>query len=210
MVTIVPTILETTPQGFASKIKQAQNKVHRVQIDVIEKQFRDNQTLFPEDWPSLPANVYFDIHLMVTQPLEWIDQIISQNPHLIISQIEALDDQVAFLVKLKRAGVKAGLAFDINTPFSKLNSEAFSLLDHILLMAIPVGFAGQKFHSSVLEKIKETKNRIPNIEVGIDGGIDLESAEACVKAGADVLNVNSFLWFDFENRLTQLQELTLK
>ncbi|NMC36572.1 hypothetical protein GYA49_06020 [Candidatus Beckwithbacteria bacterium] len=210
MAIIVPTILETTSQSFASKIEQAQNRVHRIQIDVIEKQFRDNQTLLPENWPPLPTDVHFDIHLMVTKPLEWVDQIISQHSHLIISQIEALDDQIAFLAKIKKVGVKAGLAFDVNTPLSKLNLEALSLLDHILLMAIPVGFAGQKFHSSVLEKIKEIKSKIPTMEIGIDGGIDLESAEACIKAGADVLNVNSFLWSDFENRLTQLQELTLK
>ncbi|MEK7634336.1 MAG: hypothetical protein AAB396_00405, partial [Patescibacteria group bacterium] len=146
------------------------------------------------------SNINLEIHLMIENPESVIDDWVKAGIKRIIIHIEAIN-----IVKFKKlisrlAGqnIKIGLAINPKTPIenivSYLSATASSSKRFVQILAVDPGLSGQKFQLQVLEKIKFLKKNYPDVVVEADGGINLETAEICKSAGADILVSFSYIW----------------
>lgn len=161
---------------------------------------------------SFKINAFNDIHLMINEPLKYLDDFLKCNPNLITLHYETIKKNKIKNIKeyLNNKNVKLGISIKPNTdiPYDILNN-----VDLILVMSVEPGFGGQKFIDSSLEKIKklaqyrEKSNLSYLIEV--DGGINQETGNKCVKAGADVLVSGSYIFKakDRKEAINKLKEL---
>lgn len=145
-------------------------------------------------------DINFELDLMVADAVQNFDIYTKMGARRIIFHIEAvgnLEEFKNFLEGLDmyfREMMEIGLAINIQTPLEQI----FSLIenvDFVQFMGIDkIGFQGQEFDSKVLEKIKTLKEKFPDLEIAVDGGVDLETAPALVSAGATKLVIGSAIF----------------
>ena len=193
-VQIVPAILEKEKEAVEKKLEQARKWVERIQIDVIDGKFVDNETVGLEDLMEIDKQIGWDVHLMVEEPIKLIEQCREAEVELVVGQIELMENQLEFVKLAKERQLRAGLGLDLETGVDFLDEEVIGELDQILLLAVKAGFSGQEFDKRVLEKIGQVRELGFEGEVCVDGGVNGETVEACVQAGANILAVGSGLW----------------
>lgn len=135
----------------------------------------------------------FDVHLMVTNPVQWIDPVIDAGAECISFHIEAVADARPLIEKIKSAKVKAGLAINPDTTLDTIDSEILSVLDRVIIMTVNPGFGGQKFIDQSM-KIKMLRQKFPKLDIMVDGGVNLETASVVTNAGATTLVTGSALF----------------
>lgn len=140
------------------------------------------------------TNLVCDVHLMITEPIRYVEDFAKAGADLITIHLEACEDVDATISKIKACGCKVGISIKPNTPVSALQPY-LEQVDMILIMSVEPGFGGQKFIPSSLEKISETKAMIDarglSIDIQVDGGIYTHNVEAVLKAGANIIVAGS-------------------
>ncbi len=208
---IYPAILEETKRGVEEKVKLVRGLVERVQLDVVDGLFADNLTVTPEDLREINwGELGVDVHLMVDDPMEWVEACLSLPKARLIAQVERLGSQSIFVdwVKGYREIKGVGLALKLETPIEALKEEILKEVEVIVLLAVKAGFQGQGFEKRVIEKIKRLKKMFEG-EVVVDGGVNQETIERLVEAGVDGVAVGSYLWQDkqVEQRINYLKKV---
>ncbi len=131
-----------------------------------------------------------DVHLMISQPQNYIDQFHASGANHLTIHIELDMDPLPMLEKIKSLGMKAGIAINPNTPLNKLE-PVISMLDMIILMSVHPGFGGQKFIPATLKKLAQLKSMLKNAKskalIEIDGGVTSENAKELMEQDADIL-----------------------
>ena len=139
-------------------------------------------------------SAFFDVHLMISHPLAYVDAFAKAGAGLINFHLESEDDPGAVLDAIRAAGCKAGMTIKPGTPAEDL-STWLDRLDLVLVMSVEPGFGGQKFQSSALRKLEalkaEREARGLQFLLEVDGGVNAGTAPFCVEAGADVLVAGS-------------------
>lgn len=139
-------------------------------------------------------SAFFDVHLMISHPLAYVDAFAKAGADLINFHLESEDDPGAVLDAIRAAGCKTGMTIKPGTPAEDL-STWLDRLDLVLVMSVEPGFGGQKFQSSALRKLEalkaEREARGLQFLLEVDGGVNAETAPFCVEAGADVLVAGS-------------------
>ena len=181
MVTIVPGILAKDVTSFEEQLKRVWGEVKRVQFDIIDGKFAPAETVGPEILMNVDTIVEFDAHLMVEKPEGWIEKCAVAGIAGVYGQVEKMEDPVKFIADAQMAGMRAGLAYDIETPLTKL-SEYIDDLDGVLLMSVKAGDQGQEFDERVLSKIKEVRKMSKRVKIIIDGGLDEVAIKRCFAA----------------------------
>ncbi|MBM6916164.1 ribulose-phosphate 3-epimerase [Gemmiger formicilis] len=144
---------------------------------------------------ALP-DAFFDVHLMIRDPLAYIEPFAKAGASLITFHLESDSDVGATLAAIKAAGCKAGISIKPATPVSALEPW-LDQLDLVLVMSVEPGFGGQSFMPGALDKLsalaQEKRRRGLPFLLEVDGGVDEASgtAAACVNAGAEVLVAGS-------------------
>jgi len=205
MAQIIPAILTDDKEQFKNQIAIVKKISRRFQLDVIDGQFVNNRTLAPQEIKK-PAGMLIDLHLMVVDPGKFIQQSISLKPNLIIIQYEIQKNITPYLQRIKDLKIHCGLAINPQTPIDEIGS-LLKLIDHLLIMAYPAGFAGQKFQSANLSKALQARKIKPDLEIGLDGGVSLSNIKLIAKANFDIINVNSAI-FKAKNPVRAYQRLT--
>lgn len=148
---------------------------------------------------SKVTDMYLDVHLMISDPAEYVDNFIKSNASLIVFHYEAVaENKIDELIDyIKRHNVDVGIAIKPNTPVSVLK-PFLPKLDLVLVMSVEPGFGGQTFNNSAVEKISElfkirTENKY-NYLIEVDGGINDLTAQVCREAGVDVLVAGSYIF----------------
>ena len=140
------------------------------------------------------TNLVCDVHLMITEPIRYVEDFAKAGADLITIHLEACEDVDATIAKIKACGCKVGISIKPNTPVSALQPY-LEQVDMILIMSVEPGFGGQKFIPSSLEKISETKAMIDDkglsIDIQVDGGIYTHNVEEVLKAGANIIVAGS-------------------
>lgn len=136
----------------------------------------------------------FDVHLMVLNPIRYIEEFARCGADIITVHLEACEDVNETIDAIHKAGCKAGLSIKPGTPAE----EVFPFLkrvEMILVMTVEPGFGGQKFIESTLSKITDVKNEInrigANVDVEIDGGVTRDNIDTILDAGANVIVAGS-------------------
>lgn len=172
-------------------------------IDVMDGKFveRDTSELMKDYATTLShiTNLGLDVHFMVENIEEYIDDYIDLNPEYISFHIEASKTKERTLENIntiKENGIKAALAISPDTSIDEIK-EYIPYLHMILVMTVVPGKGGQKLIPETLEKVKELKKYLEeenyDIDIEVDGGINAETAEAAKEAGADVLVAGSYI-----------------
>lgn len=199
MIKVIPAILvSNTDQLKEMLIRIEEAGVERVQIDVVDGVYEDNKTIDPIIFKDVETNLLLDFHLMVKEPINWIEKCVLAGADRIIGQIEQMSSQVEFVGKVTEVGAKVGLALDLDTPVNKLDSVILTNLDVVLVMSVAAGFGGQKFDESVLDKIKKIdeireRDDTPYL-ICDDGGITFENIDDVRVAGVDEVCVGRRLF----------------
>ena len=131
---IIPTILEKSFDQAWNKIRQVKEISKWVQIDVIDSKFNFGKTFELEllnNNPEETENILWEIHLMVDEPINWIEKCNFVGALRIIGQVEKMSDRESFVDAVKNLGIDVGLAMDIDTEIGQIPKE----VDLILLMA---------------------------------------------------------------------------
>ncbi|MFZ2152674.1 MAG: hypothetical protein WAV41_01285 [Microgenomates group bacterium] len=197
---IIPTIgLKKQYEEAEERIRQIRDYSNWIQIDVCDSVFAKGKTFELELLGKLDfetKNSLWDVHLMVKEPINWINKCVKVGASRIIGQSEMMSDKTMFLDKVKNEAAEAGLAFDVDTEVKTIEGD----WDIILLMGRRAGFGYFDFEGKVLDKIKKVKDM--GYRVGIDGGVDVDNYEKIVEAGADIIysEVNYWKLLDANNQ----------
>ncbi len=142
-------------------------------------------------------HAFYDVHLMMSHPLNYIDPFAKAGANLINVHLECEDEIDTVLTLIKKAGCLAGLTIKPETPVEAL-APYLHRVDLVLVMSVEPGFGGQAFQCQALEKIKELDSirtaQGLSFMIEVDGGIDQVTAAPCVAAGADVLVAGSSIF----------------
>ena len=205
MVDIIPAILTVSITELTDKVKRVNDasfmegvNVRKIQIDIIDGVYVDNRTLDPSSIANIDTDLGIDFHLMVKEPVSWVEKCATAGADRIIGQIEMMKDQIEFVGKVQETGLYVGLAVDLETPISKLDPTILSNVDVVLLMAVKAGWGGQAFDKRVLEKIEEldkirARDSTP-FKICIDGGETEDVIDDSYYAGADEIVIGQRLF----------------
>lgn len=197
-VVLAPSILSADFANLESEVKEvASYGVNWVHLDVMDGHFVPNLTIGPPVIKNLRSHfpeMFFDAHLMITDPDKYIEPFAKAGADHITFHIEANGDPGDIIKRLHDMGVSAGLCINPDTPANAIEEYA-NLCQMILVMTVHPGFGGQSFISPAAEKIKDLKKFLnPDIRIEVDGGIDAETAGTVVEYGADTLVAGSAIF----------------
>ena len=186
---IIPTILEKEISSAEIKLRLIKDKSRWIQIDVIDGFFSPGKSFELELLNKMQKelqNNLLEIHLMVKEPIKWIEKCNFVGACRIIGQVEKMSDRKEFVEEIKDMGLEAGLAFDVETEIGEIPDET----DLILLMGRKSGFESAEFEEEIYKKIEDLakfkKENKMDFKIGIDGGINLEILEKIKKSGAEI------------------------
>lgn len=183
-----------------------------IHIDVMDGSFVPNKQFTTEEINNLGiiSKKKFDVHLMVDNPREYIENLDISNIEYIIVHSEIAKDINELLVLIKSYNVKCGLSIKPNTDISIL-TPYLNKLDLILVMSVEPGFSGQEFISNSLDKVSKLKQIIKNnnldIVMAIDGGINGSNASLVKKSGIDMVVSGSYVTnsLDYQDKINDLR-----
>lgn len=192
---ITPIIMESNLGEVGRKLQILQKKKEdSVHIDIGDGLFSDLLTISPADLQEVDtAGLKMDIHLLVDDPTEWVEECVALNPRRVIGQIERMGYQGLFLDSVIGYNAKAGLALEIGTPIEEIEKDSLKKCSVILLLAIPAGTTGSPFDERVLDKIIELR-KIYKGSILIDGAMNPETYRQIIEAGASEAGANSAWW----------------
>tara|TARA_B100001248_G_scaffold189521_1_gene144896 strand:+ start:66 stop:722 length:657 start_codon:yes stop_codon:yes gene_type:complete len=176
-----------------------QSKAEYIHFDVMDGDFVPNLTFGPKFISNVRkfSNKVFDVHLMINRVEKFLDDYIRAGSDIITFHIEINEDIENIVKKIKAKGIKCGLAIKPKTSWSEIQPY-LQHIDQVIIMTVEPGFGGQEFMNDQVDKIKNISNyiKLNNLRVGIeiDGGINFETGQTCVEAGANILVAGSFLF----------------
>ena len=211
---IAPSILSADFSKLGEEIKEVEQAgADYIHVDVMDGHFVPNITIGPliVDAIRPVTNLPLDVHLMIENPDQYIDQFADSGADIITVHYEACTHLHRTIMHIKEKGVKAGLVINPATPV-ELIRPILPELDLLLFMTVNPGFGGQSFIPSVLEQIKQAdqwrKDMQLDLEFEVDGGINTETAVWCKEAGIDVFVAGSFIFnkTDRHEAISQLRQ----
>ncbi len=172
-----------------------------VHVDVMDGEFVPNITIGIPVTAAIRrvSELPLDVHLMIDRPIRYVEDFCKAGADILTLHVEAdtAENTRAALEKIRALGVRPALSLKPRTPAEAV-LPFLPLCDLILVMTVEPGFGGQKFMADMLPKIRTIRGWIdrfrPGCELEVDGGVNLETAELCKQAGADVLVAGS-AWF---------------
>ena len=214
MIKVAPSILSADFSKLGEEIiKIDQAGADMIHIDVMDGHFVPNLTLGAPIVKALRTvtKLPFDVHLMINNPENLIDDFIAAGADIITIHIEAANHLHRLVQKVKISGVKVAVSLNPATPLNTLE-EILPELDMVLLMSVNPGFGGQSFIPATLNKIARLKEMIDakklKIDIQVDGGINLETAPKVIKHGANILVAGSAVYGsnDIKGTIAQLKQ----
>lgn len=192
-----PSILAADFKKLGVQIQEiGENGAEYVHIDVMDGKFVPSISFGMPVIKSIRSatDKVFDVHLMIEEPIRYINEFKESGADIITIHYEACKDVAATLKAIRDAGLKSGLSIKPKTD-TEVVKEFLPLCDMILLMSVEPGFGGQKFIENSLDRAKKLKAIIDesglDIDLEIDGGVNLDNVSEILDAGVNVIVAGS-------------------
>jgi ribulose-phosphate 3-epimerase len=161
-------------------------------IDVMDGNFVPNISFGAHVTGCIKTTLPLDCHLMINNPDKYIKSFVDAGAYMITIHAEASKNLKKDIKLIQSFNCRAGVTINPKTPVKKIE-KVLPLVDMVLVMSVEPGFGGQKFMPEVLPKIKEIRDKYPNLDIEIDGGIDDKTAPLAKSVGANVFVVGSYI-----------------
>jgi ribulose-phosphate 3-epimerase len=188
---IAPSLLAADFARLGEEVARVEAHIDLLHLDVMDGHFVPNLTFGMPVIAALRAvtDVYFDCHLMVTNPIALFEPLAAAGANLVTIHIEVHPDPTRAAEEARRNGLDFGLVLDPGTPFEAV-APFVELCDLLLVMSVHPGFGGQAFIPEVLPKVEAARKFIDSAglrtDIEVDGGITTSTARLARDAGADV------------------------
>lgn len=187
MTTIAPCITVENEADYKSYVEAIAPFAQRVHIDMSDGELAST-FLVGIDKLWWPTNWTVDVHAMVSRPSEYVQKLVSMRPNLITFHVECQEDLAQIIQYVKQNGVKAGIALQKQTVPSTVE-PLISMADHVMIFSGELGRYGGTASMMQLEKVRLVKRINAAVEIGWDGGVNVQNAFTLSQGGVDVLNV---------------------
>lgn len=193
------------PSIFGADILRLKDEIHFLEeeqteilhVDLMDGTYVSNIAFGPNQIAAMKkaSSMIFDVHMMLANPERHIDDVINTGAEMISVHYESTPHVHYIIQKIKKAGRKEGVVLNPGTPESVIE-YLLDDIDYILLMTINPGQPGQTFIHKSLEKIRNTKKMISarDIQIEVDGGVNLDNVKQVKEAGADLIVVGGALF----------------
>lgn len=199
--------IEISPSVLGANLMCLGEEIRRVEelgigwlhLDHMDGHFVPNISFGPDFVSAMrkQTKLFLDVHLMLSEPMKYIETYAKAGADLITVHVEADDDAETMLRAIAAQGIKAGISIKPDTSVQTIE-PLLPLCDLVLVMTVEPGFGGQSLREDCVAKIPELKAMIEksgrDILIEVDGGVKRENAEKVVRAGADVLVMGTGLF----------------
>jgi len=167
-------------------------------VDVMDGHFVPNLTIGPPVVASLRRHspMFFDCHLMMTDPGKYLKDFADAGADGCTVHVE-IGNTSPLIAQMRDLGLRVGLALNPDTPFDAV-APFLDSVDLVLCMTVFPGFGGQEFMAEVLEKVRQVREAVDSrslqVDIEVDGGIDVATAPRAAEAGANVFVAGSAIF----------------
>lgn len=178
-----------------------------IHIDVMDNTFTNNVAYSIEEINEINkiSNKKLDIHLMVNDPIKYINSFNNMNIEYIIFHVEIDKDINNLINTVHGMGYKCGLAINPNTNIDALE-QYINNIDLILVMSVMPGYGGQLFINSIYNKLESLRNKYKNITISVDGGINQDNIYK-LSSLVDMVVIGSYLSTETKEKIDMIKNI---